>query len=315
MKIAVSSCLLGNKVRFDGGHKHDPFITDALSKYADFIPFCPENLAFGNPRPSLRIVRDDGGLIVQSNKDQSDLTAAVYKASQADLESISQHLLCGIIFKSKSPSCALNSAKAYLANGFAEGKTDGIFAALCKEKFPLLPMEEEGRLNDPWLRENFIMQLFAYNDFETFKLNNSDMKALVDFHQSYKFMLQSKDELLYRKLGKIVGNHEKKQLGELLDEYELLFKTAIAQKSSIGKTRNVLEHMAGFIKNDLNEVEKRALHEQIKDYSAKIIPLISPLNTLDMFARKYEVGYLLGQKFLHPYPKELALRSDIRSGK
>ncbi len=315
MKIAVSSCLLGNKVRFDSGHKHDHFITDELSRYAEFIPFCPENLAFGNPRPSVRVIRDENNFIIQSNKDESDLTDALRKASHTDLETIDQHALCGIIFKSKSPSCGLNSAKAYLPNGFAEGKTDGMFAGLCKKKYPLLPMEEEGRLNDPWLRENFIMQVFAYKDFEDFKTDGPDMKALVDFHQSYKFMLQSKNDVSYRKLGKIVGNHEKKNSVELLDEYELLFKETIAKKSSIGKTRNVLEHMAGFVKNDLNEVEKKALHEQIRDYSDKIIPLISPLNTLAMFAQKYEASYLLGQKFLHPYPKELALRSDIRSGK
>jgi len=315
MKIAVSSCLLGHKVRFDSGHKHDHFITDELSNYVEFIHFCPENLAFGNPRPSLRVVHGDNDFIIQSNKDGSDLTDTLQTASQADLSTISEHPLCGIIFKSKSPSCGLNSAKAYLPNGFAEGKTDGVFAALCKEQFPLLPMEEEGRLNDPWLRENFIMQVFAYKDFEDFKADKPEMKALVDFHQSYKFMLQSKNDVSYRKLGKIVGNHDKKDSAELLDEYELLFKETIAKKSSIGKTRNVLEHMAGFVKNDLTEVEKKALHEQIRDYSDKIIPLISPLNTLAMFAKKYEADYLLGQKFLHPYPKELALRSDIRSGK
>lgn len=315
MKIAVSSCLLGHKVRFDSGHKHDHFITDELSNYAEFIPFCPENLAFGNPRPSLRVVYDNNNFIIQSNKDESDLTDTLRVASQSDLDAITKHQLCGIIFKSKSPSCGLNSAKAYLPNGFAEGKTDGMFAAMCKERFPLLPMEEEGRLNDPWLRENFIMQVFAYKDFEAFKADGADMKALVDFHQSYKFMLQSKNDISYRKLGKIVGNHDNKEKKELLHEYELLFKETIAKKSSIGKTRNVLEHMAGFVKNDLSEVEKKALHEQIKDYSAKIIPLISPLNTLAMFAQKYEASYLLGQKFLHPYPKELALRSDIRSGK
>lgn len=315
MKIAVSSCLLGNRVRFDGGHKHDRFITDELSRYAEFIDFCPENLAFGNPRPSLRMVRDDNGLVIQSNKDGSDLTNTLLSASHNDLQRIKEQPLCGIIFKSKSPSCGLSSAKAYLPNGFAEGKENGMFSGLCKEHFPLLPMEEEGRLNDPWLRENFIMQLFAYHDFENFKASSPKMKELVDFHQSYKFMLQSKNEVAYRKLGKLVGSHDKQNMAEIFNEYEYIFKTIIAEKSSIGRTRNVLEHMAGFVKNDLSEVEKRTLHEQIRDYSSKIIPLITPLSTLSMFAHKYEASYILGQKFLQPYPKELALRSDIRSGK
>lgn len=315
MKIAVSSCLLGNKVRFDSGHKHDHFITDELSQYAQFVPFCPENLAFGNPRPSLRMVRDEKGMIIQSNKDGSDLTSTLLSASHDDLSRLNEEPLSAIIFKSKSPSCGLSSAKAYLSNGFVEGKEDGLFAGLCKERFPLLPMEEEGRLNDPWLRENFIMQLFAYHDFENFKATFNGMKGLVDFHQSYKFMLQSKNEIAYRKLGKLVGSHDKQNTAELFREYERIFKTTIGEKSSIGKTRNVLEHMAGFVKNDLSEIEKATLHEQIRDYAAKIIPLVTPLSTLSMFAHKYEASYLLGQKFLQPYPKELALRSDIKSGK
>lgn len=315
MRLAISSCLLGNRVRFDKGHKLDHFITDELSLYAEYVSFCPEDSAFGSPRPSVRLVHGESDCRVVSNKNGADLTTALHKASQTELEHIQKEPLCGIIFKSKSPSCGLNSAKAYLENGFAEGKTDGVFAKLCKTHFNLLPMEEEGRLNDPWLRENFVMQLFAYDDFETFKAKSPIMGSLVSFHQSYKFMLQSKDEVIYRKLGKIVGNHHQQDFYKTLTEYEHLFKTVIGHKSSIGKTRNVLEHMAGFIKNNVSQVEKDTLHEQISDYASKLTPLITPLSTLKLFAQKYECHYLLGQKFLHPYPKELALRSHINSGK
>lgn len=128
-------------------------------------------------------------------------------------------------------------------------------------------------------------------------------------------MLQAKHDMMYRELGQIVGNHEGLEFSEILRQYEILFKTAIAQKSSIGKNRNVLEHMAGFVKDKVNEVEKEMLHEQIQDYANKIVPLIAPLSRLHMFAKAYNVEYLLNQKFLHPYPKELALRSDIKSGK
>jgi len=315
MHIAVSACLLGEKIRFDGGHKHDRFITDELAKFATFSPFCPEHLAFGTPRPSLRVVRGAGETLVQSNKTGDDVTQTLLSSAQKELSSIARQPLGAIIFKSKSPSCGLGSAKAYLPNGFAEGKTDGVFAALCREKYPLLPMEEEGRLSDPWLRENFVMQLFAYDAMERLKASKPGMRELVLFHQQYKFMLQSKDEMSYRKLGRIVGNQEGGEFSELFSRYEVLFKTAIAQKSSVGRTRNVLEHMAGFLKNDLTPVEKEMMHEQIRDYAAKIVPLILPLSTLEIFARKYEAGYLLTQTFLKPYPKELALRSDIRSGK
>ena len=312
MLLAVSGCLMGHKVRFDRGHKRDDFVMDELSVYADYVSFCPEDMAFGSPRPSIRVVEKEGKQHIISNKTGEDLTEQLKESSQKDFDAISSHKLSGIILKSKSPSCGLGSSKVYLENGFAAGKGDGMFAAMCKEAYPLLPIEEEGRLCDAWLRENFIMQLFAYDDFERFKLDATFGK-LVDFHRTHKFLLQSKDESIYRKLGKIVGNHEPKEFSLILEEYELLYKTAIATKSSVGKTRNVLEHMAGFLKNYLSKEEKVLLHEQIDDCAGKIIPVIVPLSTLKIYATKYGITYLLEQTFLNPYPKELGLRSSVES--
>ncbi|MDD3499997.1 MAG: DUF523 and DUF1722 domain-containing protein, partial [Sulfurovum sp.] len=303
------------EIRHNGGHKRDDFITDMLGRYAEFVSFCPEHLAFGTPRDSIRLVNTSDGIIVQRNKNAEDVTDALTQTSKEELEKIAQQPLGGIILKSKSPSCGLGSTVLYRANGYAEKKGSGIFAQMCQKKFPLLPIEEEGRLLDPWLRENFVMQLFAYDDFETFKASKPTMKDLVAFHQSYKFMLQSKDDQSYRELGNIVANRHGDTFDAMLTAYETRFKETIAHKSSIGKSRNVLEHMAGFLKKSISEVEKRTLHEQIEDYANKIVPLITPLSTLDMLAKEYQVTYLLGQKFLHPYPKALALRSDIRSGK
>lgn len=315
MIIAVSGCLLGERIRFDGGHKHDHFITDELGAFARFVPFCPEHLAFGTPRPTLRLVRTSEGIRVQSNKDGSDLTDPLARESAAELERIAAEPLCGIIFKSKSPSCSLNSAKLYLQNGYCEGKEDGVFAAMCRSRFPLLPMEEEGRLQDMWLRENFVMQVFAYDRFERFKAESPDMKGLVRFHTGHKFLLQSKNEMLYRQLGNVVANRDSLPFDAVMERYGQLFKTAIAHKSSIKRTRNVLEHMAGFFKNDLTREEKAFLHEQIADYAARIVPLIVPLSTIALYAKKYATDYLLGQRFLDPYPKTLALRSYLESGK
>lgn len=315
MTIAVSACLLGKMIRFDGGHKHDHFITDELGAYADYVPFCPEHLAFGTPRPSIRLTRENGALRIRSNKDAADLTEPLLRQSQLELSRLAEQDLCGIIFKSKSPSCGMKSAKLYLENGYAEGKEDGVFAAMCRERYPLLPMEEEGRLQDEWLRENFVMQLFAYDAYERFKKSGPTLGDLVSFHAAYKFMLQAKDERLYRQLGNIVANRDGHTLGTLLELYERGFKTAISRKSSIKRNRNVLEHMAGFFKNELTLSEKETLHEQIRDYAGKIVPLIVPLSTLSLYAKKYDIRYLLNQRFLDPYPKKLALRSHINSGK
>ena len=315
MNIAVSACLLGEKVRFDGGHKHDRFVTDELGRYASFVPFCPEAIAFGTPRPSIRLVNTEDGYRIVSNKNGADLTKELQERSYEELYKISDKKLSGIIFKSKSPSCGMGSAKAYLQNGFADSKADGIFVALCKEKFPLLPMEEEGRLQDDWLRENFIMQLFAYDSIEKLKAAKPLIKDLVDFHTKNKFLLQAKDEKIYRVLGNIVGNHENLPFDELFANYEYNFKVAISKKSSIKRNRNVLEHMAGFFKNELSKVEKDNLHEQIEEYAKKLIPVIVPLSTVKLYAKKYDTSYLLGQTFLEPYPKELALRSSLLSSK
>lgn len=315
MKIAVSACLLGAKVRFDAGHKHDHFITDELGEFAEFVSFCPEHLAFGTPRPSIRLVKNQETLQVHSNKDGSDLTGALVEQSCHELLQLEAQNLCGIIFKSKSPSCGLKSAKLYLENGFCEGKEDGIFAGMCRERYPLLPMEEEGRLEDPWLRENFVMQVFAYDRFEQLKATSPTLNDLVKFHTTHKFMLQAKDEQLYRELGNIVANRNFLSFKILFGQYELGFKTAISRKSSIKRTCNVLEHLAGFFKKELTKGEKETLHDQICDYADKIIPLIVPLSTIQLYARKYDTKYLLEQIFLDPYPKTLALRSHIKSGK
>jgi uncharacterized protein YbgA (DUF1722 family)/uncharacterized protein YbbK (DUF523 family) len=315
VKIAVSACLLGEKVRFDAGHKHDHFITDELGKFAEFVTFCPEHLAFGTPRPTVRLVTVEGDIRVHSNKTGDDLTDALIDTSRNELSRLKNEPLCGIVFKSKSPSCGMKSAKLYATNGMSEGKDDGVFMAMCRERYPLLPMEEEGRLQDAWLRENFVMQLFAFDEFEQFKAARPTLGDLVRFHTVHKFLLQSKDEKLYRELGNIVGNREGLSLEVLLGMYELGFKTAISRKSSIKKTRNVLDHLAGFFKKELTKSEKDTLHEQIDDFAHKLIPLIVPLSTIGLYAKKYDTRYLLDQTFLNPYPKSLALRSHIDGGK
>ena len=315
MKIAVSGCLLGEKIRFDAGHKHDHFITDELGKFAQFISFCPEHLAFGTPRPTVRLVKVHDSVQVQSNKTGEDLTDVLMQTSHSELEKLELEPLCGIIFKSKSPSCGMNSAKLYLENGMSDGKEDGVFMRLCRERFPLLPMEEEGRLEDAWLRENFVMQLFAYDAFQKFNASAPTLNDLVKFHTAHKFLLQAKDETLYRELGNIVANRSGLLFEALLGQYELGFKTAISRKSSIKRNRNVLDHLAGFFKKELSKSEKETLHDQIHDYANKIIPIIVPLSTIHLYARKYDTKYLLEQRFLDPYPKTLALRSHIKSGK
>ncbi|WP_404318435.1 YbgA family protein [Malaciobacter canalis] len=315
MLLAVSSCLLGNNVRYDGSNQMNKFVLKTLSEYAQFVPFCPEHLALGTPRETIRIISEkEKDLELKTVFTKEDVTSKVFEASSQEIDNLKKQAICGIILKSKSPSCGLGSTK-YYENGMPQGKKDGVFAAMCKEEFKYLPIEEEARLNDAWLRENFIMQIFAYSEVEELSNNITKFNELVEFHTSYKYLLHSKNEVLYRELGNIVANHEKKSLKDIMDEYKQLFKQTIATKSKISKTVNVLEHMVGFFKKDLTSKEKIELKDLIAQYKEKIIPLITVIALIKMFSVKYEKEFLLKQKFLHPYPDKLALRSDINSGK
>ena len=317
MKLAVSSCLLGNNVRYDGTNKKDKFILDSLSKYFEFTPFCPEDLAYGTPRPTIRLYKENqtSNTIVQTSQSHEDISTPLFKALEGEITKLEDNDICGVIFKAKSPSCGFGSAKIYYKNNQIEGRQDGLFVSLVKEKYPMLPKEEEARLNDAWLKENFIMAIFALKELKSFLNSSPTYKDLIEFHTSYKYILHSKNERAYRELGNIVANHPKKPLLSILEAYQTLFIKAINSKSSIGKTINVLEHIIGFFKKEINKDEKSELLRNIEDYRIGIIPLITVIETIKIYVNRYDITFLKVQKFLDPYPRELGLRSNISAGK
>lgn len=312
MLIGISDCLLGTKCRYDGQHKQSRFVTDVLSRYAQFVPFCPEHAALGTPRETMFLAQTDRGIRALNHKSRTDQTDKLQAYSDEAVKTLFAQPLCGFIFKSKSPSCGLERVKLYDENHQPlETKAQGLFARTVTEAFPLLPVEEEGRLEDPWLRENFMMQLFAYQAMIDFLAGRPKMGDLVAFHARYKFLLLGKNEVIYRQLGNIVANRDKQPLDRVLDEYRLLFLTAIAHKSSLKTTVNQLQHIYGFVKDKVDAAEKTALLESIDQYRQKIVPLIVPLKLIELAARKYGVDYLLSQAYLRPYPEALALRSHL----
>lgn len=313
MKLAVSACLLGENKRYDGTNKKDKFIVNELAQFSEFVAFCPEHVAFNTPRETIQLQKDGNETKVFTVFSKTDVTKELDVAINEEAKKLETDI-CGIVLKAKSPSCGFGSTKVYI-NGMPEGKHDGLFAKLCKEKYGYLPIEEEARLNDAWLRENFIMQVFAYDAMKTFAKTITKFKELVEFHTSYKYLLHAKSEDEYRELGRIVANHDKKSLQEVIKEYEELFIKTIAYKSSIKKTANVLEHMLGFFKTDLISEEKHHIKSLISQYKDKIIPLITVIEMFKLLATKYHKEFLLVQKFLDPYPAQLALRSDVKAGK
>jgi uncharacterized protein YbgA (DUF1722 family)/uncharacterized protein YbbK (DUF523 family) len=316
MRIGVSACLLGDKVRYDGTDAKDKFVLNELGKYFEILGYCPEAPAFGTPRDTIRLVEVNDEIQVQVGHSGQNVTQTLNIHVKEQTQKTLQDELCGFVLKSKSPSCGLERVKVFTKPNLpGEKRGVGVFAKELLERHPYLPIEEDGRLNDPWLKENFLMQVFAYSDLQKLLKSNPAMKDIVAFHTDYKYLIFAKSEASYKKLGKIVANHEKKDIKELLENYNLEFKKAINEKSTIKKTYNVLLHIIGYFKKYITKEEKEHLLDACNEYKEQIIPLIAVTKMINLYVDKCEEKYLKTQKFLHPYPKELSLRSDIKAYK
>lgn len=318
MKLGVSACLIGTPCRYDGVGASDKFVIGTLQKYFDTVSYCPETIIWGSPREAIRQVQNESGQlkIFTSTKNPKDVTKEIEDVSVQCAEKIKNDDLCGFILKSSSPTCGMERVKVYKEGNAPSIKNGiGVFAKQIKEKYPHLPVEEEGRLIDPWLRENFLMQIFAYRHFHEFLNSTPSFNDLVIFHTSYKYLIYAKAQTSYKNLGKIVANFDKKQLPEVLEEYKEEFLKAIALKGSVNKTYNVLLHIFGYFKKLITKEEKEIILGSLEEYKQKIIPLIAVMKLINLYVNKFDVQYLKVQKFLNPYPKELALRSDIKAYK
>ena len=317
MKLGISSCLIGNLCRYDGAHSKDAFVYNVLQKYFEIVPYCPEHMIFGSPRETIRLVKKGEEIKVVKSGTKEDVTDELEAVSKECALQIADDDICGFILKSKSPTCGMERVKVYADNNSMSKKEGvGLFARNIKEMYPYLPLEEEGRLNDPWLKENFLMQIFAYKDFhELLKKESLSFNDLVEFHTSYKYLIYAKSQEFYKELGSIVANHEKKDLQTVLKEYKEGFLKAINEKSTINKTYNVLLHIFGYFKKLITKEEKELLLMTMEEYKDGIVPLITIIKMFNIYIKRYKIEYLQKQKFLNPYPKELALRSDLKAYK
>jgi uncharacterized protein YbgA (DUF1722 family)/uncharacterized protein YbbK (DUF523 family) len=309
IQIGVSSCLLGNKVRFDGGHKHDRYITETLGNYFDFVPVCPEvECGLSIPRESMRLVGDPENPRLVTNKSATDYTDRMNEWSNNRVEQLRAMDLCGFIFKSKSPSSGMERVKVYDKNNVPKAIGVGLFARVFKETFPLLPVEEEGRLHDMVLRENFIESVFVYRRWRTV-VENFSLDDLVTFHTEHKMLLRAHSEKHYRELGRIVAKAGLLDLEELLTSYQANLMEAMRLKTTVKKHVNVLTHMMGHFKKQISSDEKQELLEVIERYRNQYVPLIVPITLMNHYVRKYEQPYLEEQHYLQPNPTELKLRN------
>ncbi|WP_029894052.1 YbgA family protein [Desulfohalovibrio reitneri] len=312
IKLGVSSCLLGNNVRYDSGHQLDRWIHDELGRFVEFVPVCPEvESGLPIPREAMRLVGDPDNPRLVGRRSGEDFTERVRGFSREVLPRLADEDLCGFIFKAKSPSSGMERVKVYTEQGMPDPKGVGIFAREFMDRFPLLPVEDDGRLHDPRLRENFIERVFVMKRWRDYLESGSGLGGLVDFHTNHKLLLLSHSQKHYREMGKLVAAGKEYPLEDLVDNYQRLLMEALSIKANPKSHFNTLEHVAGHFKDDLTPDERQELREILQQYKDRHVPLIVPATLINHYVRKYGKEYLARQVYLHPHPVELHLRNHV----
>ena len=315
IRIGISACLLGQEVRFDGGHKRDAFLADILGPHVEWVPVCPEvEVGMGTPREPVRLVRphrSSSGLLMITTRTNVDHTDRMNNWAVGRVDELAAEDLCGYVLKKDSPSCGLERVKVYPPNGMPERTGRGLFATALKNHFASLPIEEEGRLSDPRLRENFIERVFAYRRLKDLFTARWNRGVLVRFHTSHKMALLAHSTTAYNELGRLVAGAKAVSRGELRERYERLFMETLTLMATARKHANVLSHMAGHLKRLLDEGSRRELHHSIDEYRRGLVPLVVPLTLIRHHVRVHDVEYLAGQTYLDPHPRELMLRNHV----
>jgi len=313
IKIGVSSCLLGEKVRWNGDHKQDRYVREVLAKYFEYIPICPEmEVGMGVPRETVALYGDLKKQRMISKKTQTDWTKPMEQYIKGRISSLAHDELSGYIFKSKSPSCGLGRVPVYSEFGSQKVRHGpGVFARAFTHKFPLIPTEDEGRLNDLRIRENFIVRVFCLYRFQALLKEKYSIKAWVNFHTQHKFLLLAHSRKHYDALGKLVAHAKALKPSELKEKYGNVFMEAFSLKSTPKKNTDVLLHMMGFLKKVLTIGEKEDILETIEDYRNELLPLIVPVTLIRHQVKKHNIEYLRDQVYLNPHPKELMLRNHV----
>jgi uncharacterized protein YbgA (DUF1722 family)/uncharacterized protein YbbK (DUF523 family) len=312
LRLGVSSCLLGKEVRFDGGHKRDRFLTDLLGSFIEWVPVCPEvEVGMGTPRPAMRLIEEGDRVRMVEIKSGRDHTAPMRKYSARRVRELKSLDLSGYILKKDSPSCGMTRVKIYSESAMPSRKGRGLYATALMEVYPNLPVEDEGRLNDPKLRENFIERVFAYQRIRKLFRGRWTAGQVVDFHTAHKLQLMAHSTDAYRKLGRLVATLKGKKRTVFRERYECGFMEALAPIATPGRNANMLQHAAGHLKKYLDSGTRTELADLIHDYRKGLVPLVVPITLIGHHARRHEIDYLNGQVFLEPHPRELMLRNHV----
>jgi len=310
VRLGVSSCLLGQEVRYDGGHKWDAFLNETLGPFVEWVPVCPEvESGMPVPREAMRLEGPVETPRLMTRKGREDLTPMMTGWARRRVAQLARLDLCGYVLKKDSPSCGMERVKVYAGSGPGIRKGTGLFARALKEALPMLPVEEEGRLNDPALRENFIERVFSYRRFKDLAAGAWSVGRLVAFHTDHKLLLMAHSPTHYTLLGRVVARAKGRPKQEVLADYGAAFMEGLSRIATVRKNTNVLYHTLGYFRRLLTDDERREMIETIESYHRELVPLIVPITLLRHHVRRFNQTYLARQIYLSPHPGELMLRN------
>ncbi len=312
IRVGISACLLGDEVRYDGGHKRDAFLTTVMGPLVEWVKVCPEvESGMGTPRESMRLVDDDGRIRMLTVKTGVDHAEAMTAYARRRVDELAAENLSGYVLKKDSPSCGMTRVKVYRGSGAPTRTGVGLFARALLDRYPHLPVEEEGRLADSRLRENFVERVFAYRRLRDLFDRRWTTGDLVRFHTAHKLALMAHSPAAYARLGRVVAQAGSAARAGLRDGYTAAFMQALAMIATPQRHTNVLQHMAGYFKRTLDSASRDELLASIEDYRKGLLPLIVPITLMRHHVRRHNVEYLAGQVYLEPHPKELMLRNHV----
>ncbi|MFA0085385.1 hypothetical protein BCU70_00800 [Vibrio sp. 10N.286.49.C2] len=310
--LGISSCLLGEKVRYDSGHKQSTYVNKELRDYFSFVSVCPEvGMGLPVPRPTIRLMSNEERISLVETKDATkDYTDGMLTYTHQKVAELEDTEMCGYIVCAKSPSCGMERVKVYTV-GHAKTNGVGLYTEHLMKKMPWLPVEEDGRLNDPVLKENFISRVFGLNDFYQSMQGAPTPGKIVDFHSRYKLTLMAHNPSAYKSLGRLVAHQNELEPSDFYQQYRQGLMDGLKHRASRKNVTNVLMHIQGYFKRSLNADEKRELSQVIDDYRTGVLPLLSPLTLIKHYLRAYPDDYLAQQRFLQPHPEEMRLRYGL----
>ena len=313
IRIGISACLLGQEVRYNGGHKRDAFLTDTFGRYVEWVAVCPEvELGMGTPRPPSRLERLGAEVRLGMPSTGEDATEPMRAWSRRRAEALAAMELDGYVLKKDSPSCGMERVKVYPGAGAPSKDGRGLFAEALIARLPDLPVEEEGRLNDPPLRENFIARVFVHHRWREGEREGWTRAGLMRFHERHKFLLMGRNQSGMRRLGRLLGEAGKDTPAEELAAAYRAGLTEILRRPATRRGHtNVLHHLADFVSDALDGEDRAELAETIERYRLGLVPLIVPLTLIRHHVRRQGVAYLQDQVYLEPHPHELMLLNHV----